>query len=140
MSQSDFLIFLSTCSQEIVDEIEVRTKGQHKNPLWVSARAARITASNFHEIKTKKDSTKSENITSKLIGQGKPLKNNAVHWGIKQEPIAKKRYEAYWKLKKKQNVNVEDMGLVLCAQCSYIGASPDGLVKSDTNRYLLEVK
>lgn len=63
-----------------------------------------------------------------------------MHWGIKQEPIAKKRYKAYMKLKKKQNVIVEDMGLVLCAQCSYIGASPDGLVKSDTNRYLLEVK
>ena len=92
------------------------------------------------KLKQKKDSTKSENIISKLIGQGKPLENNAVHLGIKQEPIAKKRYEAYWKLKKKQNVNVEDMGLVLCAQCSYMCASPDGLVKSDTNRYLLEVK
>lgn len=55
MSQSDFLTFISTCSQEIVDEIEVRTKGQHNNPLWMSARAARITASNFHEIKTKKN-------------------------------------------------------------------------------------
>ena len=54
----------------------------------MSARAARITASNFHEIKTKKDSTKSENIISTLIGQGKPLENNAVQWGIKQEHIA----------------------------------------------------
>lgn len=35
-------------------KLEVRTKGQHNNPLWVSARAARITASNFHEIKTQK--------------------------------------------------------------------------------------
>lgn len=63
-----------------------------------------------------------------------------MHWVIKQEPIAKKRYKAYMKLKKKQNVIVEDMGLVLCAQCSYIGASPDGLVKSDTNRYLFGSK
>ena len=92
------------------------------------------------KLKQKKESTKSENIISRLTGQGKPLENNAVHWGIKQETIAKKRDKAYMKLKKKQNVNVEDMGLVLCAQCSYIGASPDGLVKSDTNMYLLEVK
>lgn len=54
MCQSDFLTFISTCSQELVDEIEVQTKGQHNNPVWVSARAARITASNFHEIKKKK--------------------------------------------------------------------------------------
>jgi hypothetical protein len=100
MSRSDFVTFISTCSQEIVDEIEVRTKGQHSNPLWVSARLARITASNFHEIKTKKDSTKSENVICRLLGQGKPLENSAVNWGIKQEPIAKKRYIAHMKLKK----------------------------------------
>ncbi|XP_061191601.1 uncharacterized protein LOC133199778 [Saccostrea echinata] len=90
MSQSDFLTFISTCSQEIVDEIEVRTKGQHNNPLWVSARAARITASNFHEIKTKKDSTKSENITCRLLGHGKPLENSAVHWGLSKNSLLKK--------------------------------------------------
>ena len=55
MSQSDFLSFMSTCSKKIVHEIEVRTKGQHDNLLWISARAARITASNVYEIKTRKN-------------------------------------------------------------------------------------
>lgn len=90
--------------------------------------------------KTKKDSTKSENIVSKLLGKGKPLENRAVNWGKHQKPIAKKRYKAYIKLKNKQNVTVEDMGLVLCAHCSYIGASPAGLVNCERNKYLIEVK
>lgn len=74
------------------------------------------------------------------MGQGKPLENSVVHWGIKQEPIAKKRYKAYMKLKKKQNVIVEDMGLVLYPHCSYLGASPDGIVTFETHKYILEVK
>lgn len=74
------------------------------------------------------------------MGKGKLLDNRAVNWGKNQEPIAKKRYKAYIKLKNKQNVTVEDMGLVLCAHCSYIGASPDGLVNCETNKYLIEVK
>lgn len=44
------------------------------------------------------------------------------------------------KLKKKQNVIVEDMGLVLYTHCSYLGANPDDLVKFETHKYLLEVK
>lgn len=87
---SDIYIAFFTCISICSQETEVRTKGQHNNPLLVSARTARITASNFHEIKTKKDSTKSESIICRLLGQGKPLENSAVHWGIKQEPIAKK--------------------------------------------------
>lgn len=74
------------------------------------------------------------------MGQGKPLENSAVHWGIKQKPIAKKRYKAYMKLKKKQNVIVEDMGRVLYTHCSYLGASPDGIVKFKTHKYILELK
>lgn len=64
---SDFLSFMSTCNKEIVHEIEVRTKGQHDNSLWISARAARITASNVYEFKTIKEFIKPENIVCKLL-------------------------------------------------------------------------
>lgn len=39
-----FLIFISICSQEIIHEIKVKKRGQHNNPSWVSAQAARIPA------------------------------------------------------------------------------------------------
>lgn len=53
MSVSDFNTFLLSCNKSIIDEIEVRTKGQHDNPIWVAARTGRVTASMFHDIKTK---------------------------------------------------------------------------------------
>jgi len=99
ISQSDLSGFLSTCTKEIVDEVEVRTKGQHDNPLWVSARTARLTASLFHDIKTRKDTTRPDNIVSKVLCQSNSFDNSAVAWGRKNEPIAKKRYIAYKKLK-----------------------------------------
>lgn len=44
------------------------------------------------------------------------------------------------KLKKKQNVIVEDMGLVLYLYCFYLGVSFDGIVKFEIYKYILEVK
>jgi hypothetical protein len=73
------------------------------------------------------------------LGKSKPFDNSAVNWGRNQEPIAKKRYKTYMKLKNKHNVSVEDMDLVLCTYCSYLGASPDGLIVSEPHKYLIEV-
>jgi hypothetical protein len=44
------------------------------------------------------------------------------------------------KLKNKQNVRVEDMGLVLSTYCFYLGASPDGLLICEPHIYLIDVK
>ena len=140
ITEVDFKQFLSTCSSNIIEEIEVRTKGQHNNPLWKLARKARITASIFHDIKTKKDTTKPDNVVNKILGENKSFENSAVTWGRKQEPIAKKRYIAYKKLKENKKVKISDMGLVLCNNYSYIDSSPDGLVSCESEQYFIEVK
>lgn len=81
MSVSDFHSFVSTGNKNIIDEIEVRTKGQHDNPLWMAARTGRVTASMFHDIETKKDTTKPNNIVHKVLDENKSLDNSAVAWG-----------------------------------------------------------
>ena len=130
MSKPDFDHFLSLCTNEIIDEIESGTKGQHENPLCISARKNRITASLFHDVSTKMITTNSENIVKKVFGENKSFDNNAVAWGRKHETFAKKRYIAYKKLKEKTNIVVSDMGLVVCIDNVYLGASPNGLVSS----------
>lgn len=140
MSVSDFHSFVSTCNKNIIDEIEARTKSQHDNPLWVAARAGRVTASMFHDIKTKKDTTKPDNIIHKVLGESKSFDNSAVAWGRKQEPIAEKTYKAYKKLKEGKIVHVSEMGFMLCTENPCIGASPDGLVSFDSDLYLIEIK
>ena len=43
---------------EKIVEIEQATIGQAENPLWHAPRKGRITASNFHKVKTKVESLK----------------------------------------------------------------------------------
>ena len=140
MTTGDFQKTLTKCSKEVADEIEFRTRGQHSNPLWVSASKHRITASIFHDIKTRKQSTCPEKLLCKIYGETKSFDNEALEWGRKQETVAKKRYKAYMKLKQKKNVKVLESGLVVCPNYSFIGASPDGFVSSEEGSYLLEIK
>jgi hypothetical protein len=72
--------------------------------------------------------------------KAKSIETPAVQWGRKREPIARKKYVAYKKLKRNESVKVRECGLFLCAS---LGASPDGSVtsKSDTCRpWVLEIK
>lgn len=107
ISESDIFTFLSPCIKETVEEIEVRTKGQHENSLWLTARTGRNTATTFHDIKTRKQSTKPDKMVNKVLGH-----DQVLAWGRKHEPIAKKRYIAFNKLKEKQAVHITEMGLV----------------------------
>ena len=42
-------------SSEQVHQIEISTRGQHKNNAWFEQRSGRITTSRFHEVATKCD-------------------------------------------------------------------------------------
>jgi hypothetical protein len=66
--------------------------------------------------------------------------NKALQWRRKHEPIAKKRYKAYKKLNCKQKVNVHERGVFLCDTCSFLAASPDGVVSQDKTEHFLEIK
>ncbi|KAJ8307589.1 hypothetical protein KUTeg_014854, partial [Tegillarca granosa] len=65
--------------------------------MWLSARSGRITAFNFHDVKTKKDSTKSDCLVSKFLCKSSgSVDKSALIWGRKQEPIAKKFDKPFW--------------------------------------------
>ena len=72
---------METCTKEITEELEYRTRGQHNNSMWSLPRRDRITASNFHDIKTKKDLSNSDKLVMKFIGDETPFDNSAVKWG-----------------------------------------------------------
>ena len=44
------------CPSSVVNELEIRTRGQHENPLWYKVKN-RITASIFHDALTRKSNT-----------------------------------------------------------------------------------
>jgi hypothetical protein len=136
-----FLDFVTNIHSSVAEELEFRTRGQAENTLWKAARKVRITASNFHDIKTRKPNTPATNLVKKIVNESeKDLILPALKWGRKMEPIAKKRYKAFNKLKLKQNVTIMEKGLFICSTYGFLGASPDGLVMTGGESYLIEVK
>ena len=142
LTTESFLDLVNTTPHDVIEEIEIRTRGQAENPLWHTARRSRITASNFHDIKTRKPSTPADNLVKKIRNENDcEISTPALKWGRKMEPIAKKkRYKATKKLKFKQNVTVMEKGLFVCSYCGFLGASPDGMIRTGSDVYLIEVK
>ena len=123
---------LSNISIPTLEEIERRTIGQNENALWKTGRQFRITSSNFQQIFKRKK----ENVDKLLVqfsNKTKSIETPALQWGRKREPIARKKYVAYKKLKRNESVKVRECGLFLCKKSGYLGASPDGIVTSKTD-------
>uniref|UniRef100_A0A665UJ07 YqaJ viral recombinase domain-containing protein n=2 Tax=Echeneis naucrates TaxID=173247 RepID=A0A665UJ07_ECHNA len=132
----------------LVHQVEVLTRGQRTNENWFSWRKNRITASAAHLIAhcrfvNGKSKTPPASYLAAVTGDGRRVQTKAMSWGIHMEDKVVCIYE---KLKSQvlgHTVSVQDCGLFIDAQRSWLAASPDGIVKdSSTNQWLLclEVK
>jgi len=142
-NEGKFDELVSGVPDSVIEEVEYRTRGQSSNPLWNTTRALRITSSNFHDVLTRKQSTDPAVLIKKFTSETGVDPDNRVQslkWGRTKEPIAKKKFIAYKKLKYKETVKVQDCGIFLSKNKCYLGASPDGIITSDSEKRLLEIK
>jgi hypothetical protein len=142
IDEQSVMELLSNIPSYILNEIEERTKGKADNLLWKITRQKRITSSNFHDIVVRKKENV-EKLVSKFIQEDNGIETPALVYGRKHEPIARRKYIAFKKLKQNERVSVRECGIFICKKNGFLGASPDGLVasKSDTCReWVLEIK
>lgn len=129
-------------------EIERETRGQRTNPEWHKWRENRITASIAPKIANSKfvkgkSSEVPQSYLKAVLESGSGIQTSAMSWGIRNE---KKAVEAYEALKSKTThrpVRVDDCGLFIDKEKTWLAASPDGIVReADTGKELgvLEVK
>jgi hypothetical protein len=83
------------CPSSVVNELEIRKRGQHENPLWYKVKN-RITASIFHDVLTRKSNTPPQKLVERIVGNSESacVDTKSLQRGRKHEPIAKKRYKA----------------------------------------------
>uniref|UniRef100_A0A7M5WWY6 YqaJ viral recombinase domain-containing protein n=1 Tax=Clytia hemisphaerica TaxID=252671 RepID=A0A7M5WWY6_9CNID len=131
-------------TNDIIDKIEVATKGQSTNELWYQHRKSVITASKVHEVKTKmetiikgyqKGDERSEvlmwSLTKKIAGFTFLNPNNpALKYGREMEGMASSKLLDFLKTKHK-GAKIRDCGLLLHKNKPFIGASPDGIFSCD---------
>ena len=110
------------------------TLSQSNTTLWFSARKVRITASVAHKIfRARKEETRLKYFVNN--SKGGDLNVESLKYGREMEPAA---FEKYKEVTKNQ---VFKSGMIVSCDKSYLGASPDGLVKCDDGEWIiLEIK
>jgi putative phage-type endonuclease len=113
---------------------------EQRSEEWFQARLGKVTASRVADIvaKTKSGySTSRANYMAELVcerltnSRGASFTNSAIQWGVDNEPLAVKSYEA------SRGVLVEQVGFIPHPLLANSGASPDGYVGDEG---LIEVK
>ncbi|XP_071351990.1 uncharacterized protein [Trachinotus anak] len=133
---------------DVVEEVEVLTRGQRTNQDWFSWRKNRITASVAHRIAhcrfvNGKSKTPPTSYLAAITGEGRRVQTRAMSWGIQMEAKVVHMYQRQKSLALGWPVSVRDCGLFIDALRPWLAASPDGIVTdSRTGQWLLclEVK
>ena len=119
-------------------QIEIDTRGQAQSTAWKDVRKGRLTASIHHDVFTKVNTI--SRCTSAIKPKTTPMVSNilngsadlasipAVKWGTKNEAKAVKAFAEKF-LPGHQNGELLDCGIMLEAARSYIGATPDKILK-----------
>jgi putative phage-type endonuclease len=133
-----------------VDSLTVQKiqKLKQGSPDWLSARRLRLTASNFgtavgHNPWKTPDDLVEDMLFEKFKG------NDATRWGNDKEAIARNLYILKKRAALSAQLNVSlksvdfqvyETGLHIWDECSWLAASPDGLVRENGDMGLLEIK
>nr|XP_022310871.1 uncharacterized protein LOC111116162 [Crassostrea virginica] len=126
---------------DLVEFIEKSTRGQRVSDMWQKLHIGRLTSSIFGDVLKAGSNPKS---LIKQILEGSSLQKYAalppaVQWGQDKEAQARSEY-VNLKSVINNNFKVEDTGLTLCAEHSFLGASSDGKVLDGDSIGLLEIK
>lgn len=104
---------------------------EQRSEEWFAARLGKVTASRIGDVMAKTKTGYSASranymaqiIVERMTGkQTEMFTNAAMQWGTDTEPLARAAYEA------KNNVMVDEVGLIEHPDIAMSGASPDGLV------------
>lgn len=110
-------------------------KIEQRSEEWYNVRENLITASDFGQSLGKGKFSTQKQFFKKKCGFEEKIKFDPyiapLKWGIMYEPIATKIYE------KREEIKINEFGLLIHPTINYFGASPDGITD---NGILLEVK
>ena len=128
--------------------VEEQTRGQRANPQWYAWRKNRITASLAPRIANSrfangKTDEVPQSYLKAVLSTSPSVQTPAMSWGVRNEKEAVRAYERLKSQEMGRPVQVDECGLFIHKEKTWIAASPDGIVtEADTGKRLglLEVK
>lgn len=110
-------------------QVEIKTRGQRENPLWLDERKLRLTASNFGLVCKRLPKSKWAPVVKTLLYS--KATTSAMLYGELNESNAISCFEETMKTK------VFPCGLYIDKEHDFLAASPDGVIGDD---FIIEVK
>ena len=139
------LIELQRLSKAEIEDLEGKTKDQHKSELWHREHIGRVTSSIVHRILQRKQGTAPDKLVALLMGytSGRDTlrrSRDPRQHGHDLEETARQKYSEYM-LDHGNRVTVSQHGLFVSADHPFLGSSVDGIVHcADGSKGVLEIK
>jgi putative phage-type endonuclease len=116
-----------TILNSIIIDLKKIPQPEQRTPEWYVFRKDRLTASDLGTIIGANPYEKADYVVQKKCGFEKPFKvNRAIKWGIKYEEVITMVYQ------QRNEVKVFEYGCLPHPKIKHFGASPDGIVDSDS--------
>ena len=122
--------------------IERATIAQHNSVQWRDQRNGRITASLFHDVYVRKESTDPEPLVKQIMGYELSDLSHvpAIKWGVQNECVARQRYTDLMSAEHK-GFACSLTGLWVNPLYPHMGVNPDGVITCNCcGQGLLEIK
>ncbi|KAF2879117.1 hypothetical protein ILUMI_27056, partial [Ignelater luminosus] len=126
----DKLIERLKVSDEQQRKISVDTVGQFDNPLYLTERMHRLTASNFGAIVKRRDSTSCDALVKSILSP-RQFSTSATEYGKQNESVAISKYSDIIKQP------IRPSGIFIDTKSAFLAASPDGIINAEE---IVEVK
>jgi hypothetical protein len=122
-------VYKKECTQELIDGLEAKTRLQSQCSLWLEHRKGRISASKFHDVVVRRDSTNPKNLVLRIIGnKSYDLSSKSeVKWGLNNEEKARNEFIDCMR-SDHPDLQVAGSGLLVSKEYPFLGASADGIV------------
>ena len=122
-----------TIPEEEISRIEKETRDQANSRKWCDLRKVRLTASNFGKILNRK--VKPTTAFLEDVFSQKCKFAASLEYGKRNEAFGKQKY-----LERTPSSHVHECGFIINPEFTFLGATPDGIVCSNGESGLLEVK
>ncbi|KAJ8300731.1 hypothetical protein KUTeg_022250 [Tegillarca granosa] len=128
---SDGFINSLNVTDEEISNIETLTRDQSKSRVWHKERAVRITASIFHQVCSRRESTDPSRLISQILGY-RNVSTRAMKFGLKMEKQAQSRLDENDKIilnvKDKYYTQIQgQMGVYGINLCDFVLCTSEGI-------------
>ncbi|CAC5426018.1 unnamed protein product [Mytilus coruscus] len=128
-------------TKEEAEIIEQKSKERSKLADWHAARVYRLTASNFHRIAFRRDSTEATKLLSSLL-YNKCKPTYAMQFGLEQEDTSAQLFVQEMNNRNTRtsfSIQLEKKGFIIDIDHPYLGASVDRIVTINDQKYIVEL-